>query len=372
MHRKCSVFNISDFPVQAYLKNLRLEHENLNSKATKTPEESKRLFEIKPIINVFEQRNNLHDNIELLSKKECDDKATMEMVKKEGLSYLQRMADIDRDLQALLMEPKLTEGGVLLEVTAGAGQEAMLFAQQLFQMYESYADYKDWEVCIVSLEKPETEGITKGSMFIEGVGVPELMKIETGVHRVQRIPATEKGGRIHTSTASVTVVPKPTDIEAKVPYQDLVIETIIPSDKGEQHVNITDSAEHITQTPKTTDLECQENASEENEEDAVVEKLRTISWPKEKEDITSNTESDSKGGSSFIKDLVRTYDHAEDVVMEHREGGGIAHNLSEFMEGDYLLEQMQNNLLRINWRAEFMEEINQFADKINSKTADTN
>ncbi|KAJ8736162.1 hypothetical protein PYW08_006818 [Mythimna loreyi] len=361
MHRKCSVFNIADFSVQAYLKNLKLEHENLNNKVKRTPEESKRLFELKPIINIFEQRNNLHDNIEALSKKQCDDKATMETVKKEGLSYLQRMADIDRDLQALLLEPKLTEGGVLLEVTAGAGEEAMQFAQQLFEMYESYADYKDWEVCIISLEKCETGGIRKASMYIEGVGVPQLMKIETGVHRVQRIPATEKGGRIHSSTASVTVLPKPAVTEAYTPDQDLVSET----------KSADDSTQATTHTPSDTDVECQESTSEENEEATAIDKLRTISERKE-EETTSNSEPDPKTGSTFIKDLVRTYDHAEDVVMEHRQGGGIAHNLVEFMEGDYLLEQIQNNLLRINWRTEFMEEINQFAEKLNSKTAETN
>lgn len=288
LHRKCSshTFSISDPHIQAYLKNLMLDHRNLNAKPKRTPAESKRLFEIKPIINVLEVRTNLHDNIEALSKRKSDDKNVMEMIKKEGLSYLQRMTDVDRDLQAILLEPKLTEGMVLLEVTAGSGgTEAMLFASELFQMYESYANYKDWEVSIVSVEKSETGGIKKASMFIEGMGVPELMKMETGEHRVHRKLDTEKDGGIHTSTVSVAVFPKPTDMEENIPDRDLVIETKRASSVGGDHVDNTDTAVRITHTPTGTEVECKEN-----NEEIAIQKLKAALWVKQKEEQTSNRE----------------------------------------------------------------------------------
>lgn len=297
LHRKYSsnVLNISDSSIQAYLKNLMVEHDNLFTKPTRTPAESKRLFEIKPIINVLEQRNNLHDNIEALSKRQSDDKDMMEMIKKEALSYLKRMTDVDRNLQSILLEPKLTEGGVLLEVTATAGgHQATLFARELFEMYESYAKYKDWEVCIVSLEKSTSGGIRKGSMFIEGEGVPELMTIEAGVHRVHRIPTNETHGHIHTSTASVTVLAKPTDVEANIDERDLVIETKRASSSGDELVN-TDSAVRITHTPTGTEVECQEGASQENNEEIAMQKLKTLLWGKQKlEQLTSLREEEAQ------------------------------------------------------------------------------
>nr|XP_049692540.1 peptide chain release factor 1-like, mitochondrial [Helicoverpa armigera] len=381
LFRRCSSqngVNLSDPAVQVYLKNVMLEHEKLLIKLKRTPEEARRLFEIKPIVTALEQRITLYDNIENLkelSKKQSNEKddEMKEMIKEEAQIYLKRMTEVDNELQSILLEPQLSDGGVLLEVTAGAGgQEAMLFARELFEMYELYAKYKNWEVCIVSLEESDIGGTRKASMFIDGHGVPELMKVEAGVHRVQRIPSTEKGGRIHTSTVSVAVLPKPTDVEANIPERDLVIETKRASGAGGQHVNTTDSAVRIIHTPTGTVVECQEGRSQIKNKEIAIQKLRTLLLEKQQQEQTSkiNNERKSQIGSSNRNEKIRTYNYPQDRVTEHREGGGTVHNLQGFMEGQHQLEQMQENLLRAQKRQAFLEEISEFAKQI--KSADNN
>lgn len=298
--------NLQDPAVQKYLGYLMIEHENLMVKM-RDAEQSRRLMEIKPVVAALEQRIFLYDSIDSLkelNKKEDDDEMK-KMVKEEAQIYLKRLKEIDQELQNVLLEPFLTQGGVLLEVTAGAGgQEAMLFAKELFEMYEHYAEYKEWEVSIASLEKSDIGGVRKASMLIEGYGVPELMRVEAGVHRVQRIPATEKGGRIHTSTVTVAVLTQPTDVEVNIPDKDLNIETKRASGAGGQHVNTTDSAVRITHIPTGTIVECQEGRSQIKNKEIAMQKLRTILLEKQHAEQASkiNNERKSQVSRSEILD----------------------------------------------------------------------
>lgn len=288
--------NLQDPAVQKYLGYLMIEHENLMVKM-RDAEQSRRLMEIKPVVSALEQRIFLYDSIDSLkelSKKEGD--AEMKkMVKEEAEIYLKRLKEIDHELQNVLLEPFLTQGGVLLEVTAGAGgQEAMLFAKELFEMYEHYANYKEWEVSIASIEKSDIGGVRKASMLIEGFGVPELMRVEAGVHRVQRIPTTEKSGRIHTSTVTVAVLTQPTDVEINIPDKDLNIETKRASGAGGQHVNTTDSAVRITHIPTGTVVECQEGRSQIKNKEIAMQKLRTLLLEKQHEEQASKMNSERR------------------------------------------------------------------------------
>lgn len=366
--------NLSEPAVQNYLKYLILEHDGLYAKPKRTTEESKRLVELKPIVNVLEQRIALFDNIEALKElnnKEGDHEMK-KMIKEEAEIYLKRINEIDSDLQAAFMEPALTEGGVLLEVTAGAGgQEAMLFARELFDMYQSYAQYRDWNVDIASLDVSDLSGIRKASMLINGYGVPEFMRMEAGVHRVQRIPATEKGGRIHTSTVSVAVLPQPSDIEVNILDRDIVIETKRASGAGGQHVNTTDSAVRIIHTPTGTTVECQEGRSQIKNKEIALQKLRALLLEKQLEEQSSKINSERKAqiGSSNRNEKIRTYNFPQDRVTEHRDGGGTVHNLKGFLAGGEPLEKLHDDLLRYQKHQMFLEEIEAFIKKHNIDTA---
>lgn len=295
--------NLSEPAVQSYLKHLILEHDTLYSKSQRTQEEAKRLLKIKPIVSVLEQRIALFDSIESLkelNKKENDEEIT-KMIKEEAAVYLKRVKEVDSDLQSVLIEPEFSEGGVLLEVTAGAGgQEAMLFARELFDMYQSYANYKNWQIDIASIEASDLGGIRKGSLLVHGYGVPELMKIEAGVHRVQRIPSTERGGRIHTSTVSVAVLPQPTEVDVNIADRDIVVETKRASGAGGQHVNTTDSAVRILHLPTGTVVECQEGRSQIKNKQIALQKLRVLLLEKQLEEQSSKIQSERKSQVSYL------------------------------------------------------------------------
>ncbi|CAG4954448.1 unnamed protein product [Colias eurytheme] len=371
MHKYYSqnVLNISDPAVQTYLKHLMIEYDTLHIKARRTVEENKRLHEIKPIVSVLEQRIALFDSIESLkelTKKDQKDEEIKQMIKEEAKIYLSRLKEVDTDLQSILLEPYLSNGGVILEVTAGAGgQEAMLFARELFELYEAYAQYKEWEVDIASVEKSDIGGYRKASMLIKGIGAPELMKMEAGVHRVQRIPATERSGRIHTSTVSVAVLPQATEVEMEILDRDLTIETKRASGAGGQHVNTTDSAVRITHIPTGTIVECQQGRSQIKNREIAMEKLRALLLQKQIDEQSSkiNSERKTQIGSSNRNEKIRTYNYPQDRVTEHREGGINIPSLKVFMQGGEHLEELQESLLRQHRYEVLMAEVNDFINK---------
>ncbi|CAD0194973.1 unnamed protein product [Chrysodeixis includens] len=372
MVMKCyseSPVNLSDPAIQRYLKTLIIEHENLSIKGKRTLDETRRLLEIKPVVSVLEQRIALYENIESLkdlNQRPDQDTIMKKMIKEEAELYLKRIKEVDGELTSILLEPQLTEGSVMLEVTAGAGgQEAMLFARELFDMYEKYATYKDWDVTVASVEKSDLGGVRKALMFIEGFGVPELMKVEAGVHRVQRIPTTEKGGRVHTSTVSVAVLPQPADIDVEIAERDLVIETKRASGAGGQHVNTTDSAVRITHTPTGTVVDCQEGRSQIKNKEIAMQKLRTLLLEKQFKAQAEkiNSERKSQVGSSNRNEKIRTYNYPQDRVTEHREAGLSTHNLQNFMEGSEDLEKMQETLIRQQKQQAFLNEIEEYVKK---------
>ncbi|CAH2231666.1 peptide chain release factor 1-like, mitochondrial [Pararge aegeria] len=364
-----NTINLSDQAVQRYLNHLILEHANLETKPRRNFEEARRLQEIKPIVLALEQRITLFDSIDSLkdlNKREGQDEEIKKMIKEEAQIYLKRLKEVDGELQSILLEPFLTQGGVLVEVTAGAGgQEAMLFARELLEMYQSYCEYKDWEVDVASIEKSDLGGIRKASLLVKGLGAPELMRMEAGVHRVQRIPVTEKGGRIHTSTISVAVLPQPTDVELNIPERDLSIETKRASGAGGQHVNTTDSAVRIIHIPTGTAVECQEGRSQIKNKEIAMQKLRTLLLQKQLDEQSSkiNSERKSQVGQSNRNEKIRTYNYPQDRVTEHREGGGTTHSLKIFMQGGEPLEQLQESLLRQHKYKAIMTEINDFIVK---------
>ncbi|CAH4031325.1 unnamed protein product [Pieris brassicae] len=346
-----------------------IEYDALHMKSRRSSEETRRLHEIKPIVHVLEQRVALYDSIESLkelTKKENNDEEIKKMIKEEAQIYLTQLTEVDDDLKSILLEPCVTNGGIVLEVTAGAGgQESMLFAKELFEMYQSYAEFKEWEVDIASIEKSDIGGIRKASMLMKGFGVPELMKMEAGVHRVQRIPITEKGGRIHTSTVSVAILPQATEMELDIPAKDIIVETKRASGAGGQHVNTTDSAVRLIHTPTGTTVECQEGRSQIKNKEIAMEKLRALLLQKQIEEQSSRINSERKAqvGSSNRNEKIRTYNYPQDRVTEHREGGVNIPSLKIFMEGGEQLEKLQESLLRQQRYDILAAEVNDFISK---------
>ncbi|KAL4716844.1 hypothetical protein ACJJTC_012655 [Scirpophaga incertulas] len=370
--RKCysqNIINLSEPSIQVYLQKLMLEHEDLHTKTRRSPQETKRLFEIKPIVSVLEQRIALYDSIESLkdlSKKDSDDPEVKKMIKEEAEIYLGRLKEIDGELMSILVEPQLTEGGVLVEILAGVGgQEAMLFAKELLELYESYAHYRDWEIDIASIDVSDIGGVRKASMLVQGYGAPELMKVEAGVHRVQRIPATEKGGRIHTSTVSVAVLPQPSEFDLNIPDRDLNFETKRASGAGGQHVNTTDSAVRITHLPTGTVVECQEGRSQIKNKEIAIQKLRALLLQKQIDEQISkiNSERKSQVGTLNRNEKIRTYNYPQDRVTEHREGGGTIRSLKTFMEGGQHLAELQESLIQKQRFQVLKDEIEDYANK---------
>ncbi|CAF4795837.1 unnamed protein product [Pieris macdunnoughi] len=364
-----NVLKITDTAVQTYLKQLMIEYDTLHIKSRRSSEETRRLDEIKPIVHVLEQRVALYDSIESLkelTKKDNNDEEIKKMIKEEAQIYLSRLTEVDDDLKSILLEPCVTNGGIVLEVTAGAGgQESMLFAKELFELYQSYAEYKEWEVDIASIEKSDIGGIRKASMLMKGYGAPEFMRMEAGVHRVQRIPVTEKGGRIHTSTVSVAVLPQATEMELDIPAKDIIVETKRASGAGGQHVNTTDSAVRLIHTPTGTTVECQEGRSQIKNKEIAMEKLRALLLQKQIEEQSSKINSERKAqvGSSNRNEKIRTYNYPQDRVTEHREGGVNIPSLKIFMEGGEQLEKLQESLLRQQRYEILAAEVNEFISK---------
>ncbi|KAK9869470.1 hypothetical protein WA026_003225 [Henosepilachna vigintioctopunctata] len=326
-----------------------------NNGCTITP-----MSDLKLVEHILNERREIISILNGLKELEMDaDTALRELAKSDIEKYNESLADVEEKLVCALL-PRSTEdcNDIVLEVNAGVGgQEAMLFAKELFDMYLRFADYKGWQVEIADFIETELGGIRHGSLLISGDSVYQLFKHEAGVHRVQRIPSTEKGGRIHTSTVSVLALPQPTDIQIDLPVKDLRIETKRASGAGGQHVNKTESAIRITHLPTGMSVECQVDRSQIKNKRIALTKLRTLLYQKELDAQVAKTSTTKKSQvrSNFRNEKIRTYNFSQDRITDHRIQGNI-HNMKGFLEGNSALE---NLILRLDtqYRVEKLLEI---------------
>lgn len=226
--------------------------------------------------------------------------------------------------------------GIIIEIRAGAGgEEAALFASDLFRMYSRFAEKKGWKTNLIEKHTKESGGYREITFEIKGDDVYDKLKQEAGVHRVQRIPTTEKSGRIHTSTASVAVLPEATETEIKINPQDLRVDVLRASGPGGQHVNKTESAVRIIHKPTNIMVTCQEGRSQQHNKEIAMDVLRARLLAKKQgeEAAQRSAERHEQIGSAMRAEKVRTYNFPQNRVTDHRIKKSW-HNLEKIIEGD--------------------------------------
>ena len=240
----------------------------------------------------------------------------------------------------LLLLPKDPRDGknVIMEIRGGVGgEEGMLFAADLFRMYTMYAESKGWKTELVNVSQTELGGIKEVSFVIEGEGAYSRLKFEAGGHRVQRVPVTESGGRIHTSAATVAVLPEVEEVDFKLDERDLKIDTFRSSGAGGQHVNKTESAIRITHLPTGLVVECQDERSQYKNKDRAMQILRSKLYEAEqaKQTAAMAAERKSQVGSGDRSGRIRTYNFPQNRVTDHRLSGDNKNfNIAGIINGD--------------------------------------
>ncbi len=299
----------------------------------------KEYAELRPIVeavrNLAQARAERADLEEMLRA----DDAEMASLAREDLAGLDaRLPELERQV-ALLLAPRDADenASAILEVRAGTGgDEAALFAGDLFRMYQRYAQSRGWRVEIDSVSEGEAGGYKEIIASIGGEGVFGRLKFESGVHRVQRVPATEAQGRIHTSAATVAVLPEPEDVEIEINDADLRIDTYRSSGAGGQHVNKTDSAVRITHLPSGIVVTSSEKSQHQNRARAMkVLKARLYQEKRDALDAQRSEARKSQVGSGDRSERIRTYNFPQGRVTDHRINLTL-YNLPKVIEGEAL------------------------------------
>ncbi len=305
--------------------------------------------DISPIVEKYREYKQLNKTIkenEELLKDADTDKELKELAEEEIKESKQMIEKIDNELKILLLPKDPNDDkSVIVEIRGGAGgDEAALFAGDLFRMYTMYAEANRWKTDILSSSPTDIGGFKEISFSIEGQGAYSKLKFESGVHRVQRIPSTESGGRIHTSTVTVAVLPEVEEVEVDINANDLRIDVFRAGGPGGQCVNTTDSAVRITHLPTGLVVSCQDEKSQHKNKDKAMKILRSrlydLVQSQQHEQIAQ--ERKSQVGTGDRSERIRTYNFPQGRVTDHRIGLTL-HRLDAVLNGD--LDEVINALI---------------------------
>jgi len=300
---------------------------------------SKEHAELRPVAEAVGALERARAELPELEEMAASGDADMADLARDELAALKnRLPDLEREL-ALMLAPKDRDenASAILEVRAGTGgDEAALFAGDLFRMYQRYAQTRGWRVEVDSASEGEVGGYKEIIASISGEGVFGRLKFESGVHRVQRVPETEAGGRIHTSAATVAVLPEPEDVNIEIRDQDLRIDTYRSSGAGGQHVNKTDSAVRITHLPTGIVVTSSEKSQHQNRARALKAlQVKLYDMQREALDTARSDARKSQVGSGDRSERIRTYNFPQARVTDHRINLTL-YNLPKVLEGEAL------------------------------------
>lgn len=301
--------------------------------------------ELQPVAETYRAYQKCGDDLEQ-ARALLNDPELRDIAQEEFDAAKVRRTELEQELRLLLLprDPN-DERNVILEIRSGVGgEESALFAHSLYRMYTMYADAHGWKTELANLSETELGGVREVSVLIEGAGAYSRLKFESGVHRVQRVPETEAGGRIHTSTATVAVLPELDEIEFHIDPKDLQIDTYRSSGAGGQHVNKTESAIRITHLPTGTVVECQDERSQYKNKDRAMKILasRLYAAEQKRQNAAVAAQRRSQVGTGMRNERIRTYNFPQGRVTDHRIGLTL-YKIDQIMDGN--LDEIMDALI---------------------------
>lgn len=299
---------------------------------------SKRLSDLQPIVEKIEElektETSLKENEEILQKE--NDQDLKKLAEEEIKTLKKKKEETEKELEETDSPQSKSSNEVLIEIRAGAGgEEAALFAREIFEMYQRYSQKKNWNLNVLACNLTDIGGFKEISFEIKGNSVEDCLKYESGVHRVQRIPETEKSGRIHTSTVSVVVLPKPKATDVDVSPQDIRVDVYRASGPGGQYVNRRESAVRITHIPTGIVVTSQSARTQVSNRENALSVLRTriFDLQKEEEEKQAGKERKEKVGRAMRAEKIRTYNFPQDRITDHRIKKSWGH-IENILQGD--------------------------------------